>query len=99
MRTPGGSGWRSVVDQPDNMGRHATGSHGSNPHLGPGERRFQHLPLSEIDGNVLATAGAPEDEITTSHLRDGNTAPTVVLSSRVFREVDTDAGESKHHQA
>lgn len=72
--------WCSRFDEPHDMGGHAAGSHRSDPHLGAGERRFEHLTLSQIDGDVLAAAGTPEDEVTATHLRHGDTTPLIILS-------------------
>ena len=59
---------------------------------------LQHLAVAEVDGHVLAAAGAVEDDVAAAHLSCRDLAPHVVLSAGVVRQLDPDAGERVQNQ-
>ena len=60
--------------------------------------RLEHLAVAEVERDVLAAAGAVEDDVAAAHLRRRDLAAHVVLRTRVVRQLDADAGERVQDQ-
>src|SRR5690606_5870495 len=93
--------WWSTVsgDDADGIGHDAVLAHRGHLDDVAGLRRLHHLSVAQVEGHVLAAAGAPEEHVAAGLLGQRDPGARVVLVAAVVRQRDTDAGEGVDHQA